>query len=294
MDILHLRLFVSIARTLNFSRTAEQYCITQPAVSHSIRRLEAELGVKLLKRTSHDVSLTPEGEEFLICASQMLNTLSSTETRIKNMTQGYIGSIRVAALSCTSYQLCDCLSKLYDSNPRIQTDIDLLESAELARALNYGDHDFYFTVLPMMRANSEYSFSIIHRGSLKLFVNSNIADSIDVNDWATLEQHPFISPPQSDTALLRQVKRLCRNRGINPRIVNYYERAESVVLAVASGIGLTILPEELSRLYQRPNVVTLPINGNDAVVTYVFAWKKYAKSAVTKTFKDIVLSAYPG
>ena len=290
--MLRLNLFASLARTLNFSRTAEQYFITQPAVSHHIKKLEAELGVKLINRTSHEVSLTAEGDEFLNYISQILEISSMAENRIQNMAHGQLGHIRIAALSCASYQLCNCLSKLYDAHPHIQADIDLLEGAELISSLRQGEHDFYFATLPMIPSNGEYSHSVIHRGALEVFVNANIADTIDLNDWSTVEQHPFVSVPQSGI-LANQIRLICRNRNIKPRIINYYNRAESVVLSVNAGIGVAILPGELGLLYQRPNVITFPIDGDDAEITIVFAWKRDMKTTTAlKIFKEVVSSIY--
>ncbi|MCL2402305.1 MAG: LysR family transcriptional regulator, partial [Oscillospiraceae bacterium] len=291
--MLRLNLFASLARTLNFSRTAEQYFITQPAVSHHIKKLEAELGAKLINRSSHEVSLTPEGEEFLNYISQILELSSEAENRIQNMAQGRLGHIRIAALSYASYQLCECLSALSDAHPNIQVDIDLLEGAELIRSLHQGDHDFYFVVSPMIPANDEYAHSVIHNGSLEVFANKSIAHTIDLDDWSTVECNPFVSVPQSG-ALAGQIRLICSNRGINPRIINHYNRAESVVLSVNAGIGLAILPGELGNLYQRPNVVTFPISGEDAEFTTVFAWRKDLKTTACKIFRDIVLSLYPG
>ncbi|MCL2408146.1 MAG: LysR family transcriptional regulator [Oscillospiraceae bacterium] len=291
LDMLRLNLFASLARTLNFSRTAEQYFITQPAVSHHIKKLEAELGVKLINRSSHEVSLTAEGEEFLSYISQILEISSTAENRIQNMAKGQLGHIRIAALSYASYQLCNCLSKLYEMHPHIQADIDLLEGAELIRSLQQGDHDFYFAARPMIPDNDEYSHEIIHRGRLEVFVNKNIADTIDLNDWSTVEMYPFVSVPQSGI-LASQIRLICKNRDIKPRIINYYNRAESVVLSVNAGIGVAILPGELGYLYQRPDVITFPISGKDAEITTVFAWKKDIKATAFKIFKEVVLSLY--
>ena len=144
MDILQLEIFASIARTFNFSRTAEQFFITQPAVSHHMKSLENSLGVKLIERSSHAVALTEEGEEFLPYVKQILELSSYGKNRIQNMAEGRWGHIRIASLSSTSNQLGDCLIKLYKEHPSIQVDVDLLEGSEMIGALQNGDYDFYF------------------------------------------------------------------------------------------------------------------------------------------------------
>jgi len=293
MNIFQLKLFASVARTANFSQTAKQFYITQPAVSHHIKMLENSLGVKLLKRSNHKVALTEEGEEFLPYVNQILEISATAENRIQNMAQGRWGHIRIATLPSTSNQLSDCLAKLYSEYPSIQVDIDLLEGTDLISSLQKGSYDFYFALTDMISSHSEYGSSVIYKDSLKLFVNKKIAHTIDLSDWSTVKRHPFVSVPQSDIRLTSQVRTICKNRGFTPHIINYYNRAESVVLSVNAGVGIAILPGEFGRIYHRPNVVVLPIEGEDAEHIYSFAWKKGNTSTACKIFKDIVLSLFP-
>ena len=72
MDLQQLRFLVAISKTLNFSKAAEELFISQPTLSHQIRRLEDELGVKLLERSTRNVELTPIGRECVNLAQQMV------------------------------------------------------------------------------------------------------------------------------------------------------------------------------------------------------------------------------
>lgn len=82
MNTIQLECFIAVAEHLNFSRASEELKITQPAVSHQIRTLEEELDVKLFKRTSKSVSLTPEGVQFLPDAELILKTSFSAKERL--------------------------------------------------------------------------------------------------------------------------------------------------------------------------------------------------------------------
>ncbi len=82
MNTIQLECFVAVAEHLNFSRASEELKMTQPAVSHQVRSLESELGVKLFNRTSKSVSLTEEGLMFLADAQLILKTALSARERL--------------------------------------------------------------------------------------------------------------------------------------------------------------------------------------------------------------------
>ena len=292
MDTIQLEIFYSISRTMNFTRTAEKFYITQPAVSHHIKSLENSLGVKLVTRSSHGVALTDEGKEFLPYAKHVLEMLLTAENRIQNMALGRWGHIRIAALSSTTNQLTDCLVQLYKQYPSIQVDVDLLEGSEMIDEFQKSSYDFYFLVENMSSGSKEYEYIEIKKERIKLFVNKDIIGTIDMEDWSTIERHPFVSVPKSDARLSDQISTICKNRGIKPNVVNYYNRAESVVLSVNAGIGVALLPETLGQLYHRQNVVTLHIDGTDVELTSVFAWKTGEQPTAYGIFRDIVLSMY--
>ena len=73
MNTQQLECFVTVAKTLNYAKTAEQLSMTQPAVSRQIKSLENELGVQLFQRTTRSVTLTQIGRQFLSDARQILD-----------------------------------------------------------------------------------------------------------------------------------------------------------------------------------------------------------------------------
>ena len=72
MELPQLRYFVTLAEELHFGRAAPREHMVQSALSQQLQRLERELGVLLLDRTTHHVELTPAGSAFLIEARQIL------------------------------------------------------------------------------------------------------------------------------------------------------------------------------------------------------------------------------
>ena len=72
MELRQLRYFVPLAEELRFGRAAAREHIAQSSLSQQVQRLGRELGVRLLERSTHHVSLTPSGELFLAGARQIL------------------------------------------------------------------------------------------------------------------------------------------------------------------------------------------------------------------------------
>ena len=127
MDKLQLELFSSIAQTNSLTQTAKLFGITQPAVTHQIKKLEGELGVTLINRANHGISLTPAGKEYLVYVHQLLSTMSTAETRMRNIALYREGHIRIAAIPAALSLLSKCLPVFHSRYPSIQIDIDMYE-----------------------------------------------------------------------------------------------------------------------------------------------------------------------
>jgi DNA-binding transcriptional LysR family regulator len=85
VEIQKLIYFISLANTLNFTKSAEDNHITQAGMSRQISSIESELGVTLFQRNSRKVKLTPEGEEFYLYAQSIINNYNEAIERISNM-----------------------------------------------------------------------------------------------------------------------------------------------------------------------------------------------------------------
>jgi DNA-binding transcriptional LysR family regulator len=84
VELRHLHAFVAVAQQLSFTRAAEQLVITQPALTRTIKQLEAALEVQLFNRTSRHVELTATGAEFLAHAQQVLMAMDQALASVRN------------------------------------------------------------------------------------------------------------------------------------------------------------------------------------------------------------------
>ena len=95
MELRHLRYFVAIAEERSFTGAAERLWVAQPGLSTQMRRLEAELGVKLFVRHTRGVDLTQAGELFLERARIALAAAETAGATGRDLEAGVIGSVRL-------------------------------------------------------------------------------------------------------------------------------------------------------------------------------------------------------
>jgi DNA-binding transcriptional LysR family regulator len=102
MDLNWLQDFVCLARTLNFTRAAEERNITQPAFSRRIKSLENWIGVPLLKRSSYPVQLSEAGQQFLPIARSTIADLTDMRQTLRAQERGVTAFQRFAVLHTIS------------------------------------------------------------------------------------------------------------------------------------------------------------------------------------------------
>jgi DNA-binding transcriptional LysR family regulator len=95
MELRHLRYFVAIAEERSITRAAERLWIAQPGLSTQIRRLEAELGVRLFERHTRGVDRTDAGELFLERARATLAAAEDARSTGRDLAAGLVGAVRL-------------------------------------------------------------------------------------------------------------------------------------------------------------------------------------------------------
>src|SRR2546429_3248533 len=83
MDLRQLRYLIALADERHFTRAAEREHIAQPALSQQIRRLEDEVGVALVERTTRRVAITEAGELLVVRARRILSELSAADAAVE-------------------------------------------------------------------------------------------------------------------------------------------------------------------------------------------------------------------
>jgi DNA-binding transcriptional LysR family regulator len=108
MELRHIRSFLSLAKTLNFSRTAEIIHLSQPALSLQIQALEKELGVTLVERAGRRTVLTAAGAAFQKEAAGGLTQLGQATQSARLAAEGKLGVVRIGFVSTAGTHASSC------------------------------------------------------------------------------------------------------------------------------------------------------------------------------------------
>src|ERR1051325_729183 len=96
MEMHQVRYFLAVARTLNFTRAAEECNVAQPSLTRAIRQLEGELGGDLFRRRRPQAQLTELGERMLPLLKQCYESAIGARSLAAAMKKGEVGSLKVA------------------------------------------------------------------------------------------------------------------------------------------------------------------------------------------------------
>ncbi|WP_110649391.1 LysR substrate-binding domain-containing protein [Salinicola peritrichatus] len=290
MELRYLRYFVAVAEELHFSRAAERLGISQPPLSQQIQALERELGSRLLIRTNRRVELTEAGRLFLDEARDILARTERASRLVSRVGRGETGRLRIGFT--TSVPLIAALPRVLLDYRRHYPDVDLrmqeLNSQRQIPPLLEGDLD-----IGIMRATTlpdELQATLLLREPLVAVVNaaSPQADERRPLSLAQLATQPFVYfSPSAGTGLIDRFHALFAKHGLTPRIVQEVGGPNTIISLVASGLGVSLLPESFRHI-QIDNVRYRRLEDLDAVSEVWMAHARHRATPQTKHFVALV------
>jgi DNA-binding transcriptional LysR family regulator len=282
MDQLDLRLvryFVTVAQELHFGRAAERLHIAQPSLSQQIRRLESQLGVALLTRTSRRVELTTagaallrDGEQLLQQAQRAVQTVRRTAD--ETLAVGYYGTAASRLLPGT-------LAAFGERRPSTTVSVHELLFGDLDDIIA-GSVDLAFTRL---RADQlgHLPVTVAELASeprvLVVAASHRLAGRISVS-LRELDEDRFIVNPGTDHNAVGRWKDEQRRHGLPGRIAGRARSVTELLTMVAAGNGITLVPVSVARQHRPPTITYVPVTDADpAVISIVWPTGTLSPSA---------------
>lgn len=128
MELTQLRYFLAVARLEHMTRAAAQLHIAQPALTKSIRKLEAELGAALVERKGRNIALTVAGHALAEMLEEPMAQLDAIPGELASLARAEDATIRLKVLAATSF-VTDCVIRYRAAHPGLQFDLLLVDDA---------------------------------------------------------------------------------------------------------------------------------------------------------------------
>lgn len=169
MELRHIRYFLAVAETLNFTRAADKVHVTQSTLSHQIKQLEEELGLALFERVGRRVVLTESGQTFFEYAVPVLRQLDEAVAAVKDVPDELRGELRLAATHSFNVQLIpQCLSLFLQRFPLVRVVVEELSGDAICDGLVNGTLDLGISYRPSVPRGLR--FEPLYNEELKLIV----------------------------------------------------------------------------------------------------------------------------
>lgn len=247
MELNQLRSFIAVAQELHFGRAAQKMDMMPASFGRFIRLLEEELGLRLLNRSTRNVSLTKEGVMFLEEAVKIVSLADQLSKKFKMIGQKIKHPLRIGAMDSAASGLLPKLLNIYrQSHPDADIHLQEDKSINLIPRLKSGWLDAIF-VRPPEKYDSAIEFKLITHENCALAVplNHRLAEKesvsvYDFNDEAMILPERRLRPHSHDLTMT-----IFRAEGFQPKISQYADEKHTIVNLVSAGLGIAIVPAYL-------------------------------------------------
>jgi DNA-binding transcriptional LysR family regulator len=288
MTFKQLEYFAAVARTLSFTDAANEVFVSQPALSRGISALEEELGVLLLSRNHHAVSLTPAGT---LLASELPNLRKELERVIMLVRQtenGLMGHLRIGVLE--GQQLDEALQVTFkyfsQSLPLVELSPLRMDGNELITGLLQNQLDVIFTVDFGLAENPELEILQLDSVPFCMVVPTDhrLANRTSCSIVEFAQDCILLDNGQKATGEADFFTGCCENAGFTPNVRSVVDN-RTRLLWIESGFGVSAF-NAASRACLSTSVRAIQLDDVPSA-KLVLAWKRDCKNSSVRIFTHL-------
>lgn len=286
METRQLRYFLAVAETLHFHRAAEILHLSQPSLSHQIRQLEEELGVRLFERTKRSVRLTAAGEALVPHARGILRNLAEAAQEAQRTDRGLAGSITIGFVSTAMLGVLPrTLQVLQTSTAGVNLQLKECEPREQILNLLQGTMDAGF----MHGAIEEKALSsiVVQRDALIAAVPDALAEEKRIDLSRHTQLTSIMPSPFTAFGFFSHVQRAYEMAGVLPLQSIHTNLILSAVHMVSAGLGIALVPSSFQNIALQ-GVHYRPLEKTPPPVDLLAVWRKDSSSRILSRFLDLL------
>ncbi|MBQ5419029.1 MAG: LysR family transcriptional regulator [Selenomonas sp.] len=263
MLLRQIQYFMAVAESHHFTKAAKQLFVSQSALSQQINKLEDDLGVKLLDRISHPITLTPAGEEFYRCAKKIISDINHLELQMQHYAHDNQGTLHLGVITgLGKLPLTDILSKFNtEISPQMQFSLTNCLSKKLCHMLGNHEIDIAIMAVPDDFPTDEFElFSLQHEPFLVILPAGHPLTCQTQISLQELQAENFIFPTAENVSY-DVFMAACQKAGFTPNIVTYCNSPGQRIDLVQSGLGVSLISTSgFAYFNNHADVVPLPLS----------------------------------
>ncbi len=293
MDIRQLRYLVALADEHHFTRAAEREHIAQPALSQQIRRLEDELGVALVERTTRRVAITDAGELLVVRARRILSELEAAQAELQELRGLLTGHVTVGAMHTMGpVDVSLALAIFHERHPGVELTVREQSSEELAEMIRDDLLDLAFlSVTERIESHGLGLYQLVSEELVAVLPRAHRLARRRRVRMAELASEQFIS--YREGARLRELLGFAaREAGFEPQVKLESNESQRILRLVARGMGVAILPLSDTR-QPDADVAALTLTEPSLTRDITLAWRQDRRhSPAAKEFIELALTLF--
>lgn len=245
LERIHLAVVHELKKQGSLTAAAEVLCLTQSALSHSMKKLEQQLGTEIWRREGRSLRLTQPGEYLLAVANRVLPQLDLAEDRLRQFAQGERGSLRIGMECHPCYQwLLKIVSPYLAVWPDVDVDVKQKFQFGGIGALFGYEIDLLVTPDPLFKPGLRFEPVFDYEQVLVVARGHALAKAAYVKP-KDLEREVLVTYPVA-TERLDVYNQFLLPAGITPKRHKPIETTDIMLQMVASGRGVAALPRWLA------------------------------------------------
>lgn len=279
MTLEQIKIFISAAKTLSFTETANEFYTTQPTVSRQIHWLEEEWGIQLFERSKKKLFLTPEGAVMLEHCQKIERILEKALNEARNIKNGYKGTLNIGFLEgIDDSTIMKMIERFEQAYPDIQIQIEVGSFGVLRNALDKGQMDIIFTLDFEAKNLTDVVGEVFCQGKAVFAVSERhplyTKPDLSYQDFEGLD---FVIPTVADSPGREEdILRFFENLSLKNNKIIFVKNLKTLLYYVRSGKVAAVLDTNIEdakkgsyRIVNLPDDLNLDLNCN-----IIALWKR--------------------
>lgn len=287
MELHQLKYAVIIAKHKNFTRAAQEICLSQSSLSQQITKLEGELGVKLFERNTRNVVVTSAGRTFVEQAKHVLAEIDQIQLSMQEHIGLLKGQFSIGAIPVVGkLKIATLITAFQKEHPYLDIHISEGGSLVLFEQLCLSQIDAAILTPPVTQDTSMVNFHPIIKDELVLVVGVN---------------HPFMAKgtihlaqtvnekfifPNVNTGAYGIMMQACRDAGFVPQPACECSQVDTVMSLVGDGVGVALFSSRVAQAYADSSIGIVHLNNSPDKSIFLATLKRNNQSPAITAFRD--------